>query len=405
MVRNLQNKVPSNRFIMTTFFAKLFIKNYQDTSNPTVREQYGRMAGIVGILSNMVLCAMKIIIGLISSSIAIIADGINNLADASSSIITLIGFKLAAAPEDKDHPYGHARIEYLTGLFISVLIIILGLQLLKSSVEKVLHPDPLSFNYTTILILLIAIGVKVWQAFFNIGIGKKINSIALMATGADSRNDVISTSAVLLSVIIGKFFHVQLDGFMGCLVALFIIWSGIQLIRETSSPLLGEAPDEDLVKAIEDKVLSQEGVLGIHDLVVHNYGPGKIFASIHIEVDAKGDLLESHDQIDNIERIIKNDLHIEFTAHMDPVELDNPLILQLSRLITKEITQLEGVESIHDLRIVPGKTHTNVIFDAVLVPGCKLTEEEVHNCLEKRIQEVNPNYYAVITFDRGYTKL
>ena len=304
----------------------------------------------------------------------------------------MIGFKLAAAPEDKDHPYGHARIEYLTGLFISVLIIILGLQLLRSSVEKVLHPDPLSFNYTTVLVLLIAIGIKVWQ-------------VALMATGADSRNDVISTSAVLLSVIIGKLFHVQLDGFMGCLVALFIIWSGIQLIRETSSPLLGEAPDEELVKAIEEKVLSQEGVLGIHDLVVHNYGPGKIFASIHIEVDAKGDLLESHDQIDNIERIIKNDLNIEFTAHMDPVDLDNPLVQQLSRLITKEIARFDGVESIHDLRIVPGKTHTNVIFDAVLAPGCKLTEEDVHSCIERRIQEVNPNYYAVITFDRGYTSL
>lgn len=390
---------------MTTFFAKLFIKDYQNTADPAVRERYGRMAGVVGILSNGILCAMKILIGFVSGSIAIIADGINNLADASSSIITLIGFKLAAAPEDKDHPYGHARIEYLTGLFISVLIIILGLQLLRSSVEKVLHPDPLSFNYTTVLVLLIAIGIKVWQAFFNIGIGKKIHSVALMATGADSRNDVISTSAVLLSVIIGKLFHVQLDGFMGCLVALFIIWSGIQLIRETSSPLLGEAPDEELVKAIEEKVLSQEGVLGIHDLVVHNYGPGKIFASIHIEVDAKGDLLESHDQIDNIERIIKNDLNIEFTAHMDPVDLDNPLVQQLSRLITKEIARFDGVESIHDLRIVPGKTHTNVIFDAVLAPGCKLTEEDVHSCIERRIQEVNPNYYAVITFDRGYTSL
>lgn len=390
---------------MTTFFAKLFIKDYQNTADPAVRERYGRMAGVVGVLSNGILCAMKILIGFVSGSIAIIADGINNLADASSSIITLIGFKLAAAPEDKDHPYGHARIEYLTGLFISVLIIILGLQLLRSSVEKVLHPDPLSFNYTTVLVLLIAIGIKVWQAFFNIGIGKKIHSVALMATGADSRNDVISTSAVLLSVIIGKLFHVQLDGFMGCLVALFIIWSGIQLIRETSSPLLGEAPDEELVKAIEEKVLSQEGVLGIHDLVVHNYGPGKIFASIHIEVDAKGDLLESHDQIDNIERIIKNDLNIEFTAHMDPVDLDNPLVQQLSRLITKEIARFDGVESIHDLRIVPGKTHTNVIFDAVLAPGCKLTEEDVHSCIERRIQEVNPNYYAVITFDRGYTSL
>lgn len=370
-----------------------------------MRERYGKFAGIVGILSNLVLCAMKIVIGLISSSIAIVADGINNLADASSSIITLIGFKLAAAPEDKNHPYGHARIEYLTGLFISVLIIVLGLQLLKSSFDKALHPAPLSFSYTTVLILAAAILIKIWQATFNLHVGKRIQSVALTATGTDSRNDVISTGAVLLSLLIGKAFHIQLDGIMGCLVALFIIWSGIQLIRETSSPLLGEAPDEDLVAAIEREVLSQDGVLGIHDLVVHNYGPGKIFASIHVEVDARGDLLESHDRIDNIERMIKNDLNIEFTVHMDPVDLDNPLIRRLSALISRVIAPLEGVDSIHDLRIVPGTTHTNVIFDVVLAPGCRLSEDEIRDIIERAVKEMNPSYFVVITFDRGYTHL
>lgn len=390
---------------MANFFAKLFIKDYENVSDPAVREQYGKLAGIVGIFSNGLLCAMKIIIGLVSSSIAIVADGINNLADASSSIITLIGFKLAAAPEDKDHPYGHARIEYLTGLFISVIIIVLGLQLLRSSFDKVLHPDPLSFRYVTVVVLVIAIGIKVWQAFFNISLGKKINSVALIATGADSRNDVIATAAVLLSVIIGKLFHLQLDGYMGCLVALFIIWSGIQLIRETTSPLLGEAPDQELVKAIAETVLSQEGIIGIHDLAVHNYGPGKIFASIHIEVDAKGDLMESHDRIDNIERLIKKDLNIEFTAHMDPVELDNPLIEQLHHEILLAIQPFSGVTSIHDLRIVPGNTHTNVIFDAVLSPDCPTDEGELCRCVEAHLQKIDPNYYVVITFDRVYTEL
>lgn len=390
---------------MANFFAKLFIKDHENVSDPAVREQYGKLAGIVGIFSNGLLCAMKIIIGLVSSSIAIVADGINNLADASSSIITLIGFKLAAAPEDKDHPYGHARIEYLTGLFISVLIIVLGLQLLRSSFDKVLHPDPLSFRYVTVVVLVIAIGIKVWQAFFNISLGKKINSVALIATGADSRNDVISTAAVLLSVIIGKLFHLQLDGYMGCLVALFIIWSGIQLIRETTSPLLGEAPDQELVKAIAETVLSQEGIIGIHDLVVHNYGPGKIFASIHIEVDAKEDLMESHDRIDNIERLIKKDLNIEFTAHMDPVELDNPLIEQLHHEILLAIQPFSGVTSIHDLRIVPGNTHTNVIFDAVLSPDCPTDEGELCRCVEAHLQKIDPNYYVIITFDRVYTEL
>lgn len=389
---------------MGTFLAKIFVKDYKNTSDPKVRERYGKFAGIVGIISNAVLCAMKILVGLFAGSIAIMADGINNLADASSSIITLIGFKLAAAPEDKDHPYGHARIEYLTGLFISVLIIVLGLQLLNSSFRKVLHPDPLSFSYITVVILVIAIIIKIWQALFNIGIGKKINSVALMATGADSRNDVIATSAVLVSIFIGKLFHIQLDGYMGCLVALFIVWSGIQLIRETSSPLLGEAPDEDLVRAIEEGVLSHDGVIGIHDLVVHNYGPGKIFASIHIEVDAKGDLMESHDMIDNIERDIKEGLHIEFTAHMDPVELDNPLISQLYKEIIQTIQPLEGVHSIHDLRIVPGKTHTNIIFDAVLTPSCQMSEDEISQLVDAKIKQIDPTYFVVITFDKSYTE-
>lgn len=388
---------------MTTFLIKLFVRDYERTGDPVVRERYGRFAGIVGIISNGILCSMKILIGLFSGSIAIVADGINNLADASSSIITLIGFKLAALPEDKNHPYGHARIEYLTGLFISVLIIVLGLQLLRSSFSKVLHPDPLSFSYVTILILVAAILIKIWQAFFNISLGKRINSLALMATGADSRNDVISTSAVLLSVLIGKVFGLQLDGYMGCLVALFIIWSGILLIRETSSPLLGEAPDEELVRSIEETVLSQEGVMGIHDLVVHNYGPGKIFASIHIEVDAKGDLLESHDLIDNIERLIKRNLKIEFTAHMDPIELDNPLISRLYEEITRTISPLSGVESIHDLRIVLGKTHTNIIFDAVTTPQCTLKEEELCDLIEAAVQTIDPSYYVIITFDKSYT--
>lgn len=230
---------------MGKLLIRLFIKDYQHTEDPKVRERYGKLAGAVGIVSNGLLCAMKILIGLFTHSIAIVADGINNLADASSSIITLVGFRLAAMPEDKDHPYGHARIEYITGLFVSVLIIVIGIQLLRSSVIKVLHPDPLEFNYLTVIVLAAAILIKVWQAVFNIGVGKKINSVALLATGADSRNDVISTSAVLISIIIGKLTGFQLDGIMGCLVALFIIWSGIQLIRETSSPLLGEAPDEE----------------------------------------------------------------------------------------------------------------------------------------------------------------
>lgn len=387
---------------MITLLSKLFVKNYKDYNDQAVRKSYGRLAGIVGIVSNVMLCIMKIVIGIVANSIAIISDGINNLADASSSIITLIGFKLASLPEDKDHPYGHARYEYLTGLLISVMIIVVGIQLLKSSFAKVLNPDPVSFSYITVIVLAVAIAVKVWQSVFNISIGKKISSSALIATGTDSRNDVIATSAVLVSIIIGKLSEIQLDGIMGCLVALFIIWSGIQLIRETISPLLGEAPDEDLVRQIQQIVLEEENVLGTHDLIVHNYGPGKVFASIHIEVDSEGSLLQIHEMIDDIEMKVKKLLNIEFTAHMDPIEINNPAIQKLYKTIAGTIQSMDGVLSIHDLRMVPGDSHTNIIFDVVLSPECKLSKGDIISTLEDTVKKIDEKYCIVINFDMAY---
>lgn len=390
---------------MGKLLIKLFVRDYENTEDPKVRESYGKFAGAVGIISNLFLCVMKILIGVFSGSIAIIADGINNMADASSSIITLIGFRLASKPEDEDHPYGHARIEYLTGLFVSILIIVLGVQLFKTSLEKIFDPDTLEFSYITIITLVIAIAVKLWQSLFNISIGKKINSLTLIATGADSRNDVIATSAVLVSVLVVKFTGLQIDGYMGCLVALFIIWSGIQLVRDTISPLLGEAPDDDLVKAITETVKKEPSILGIHDLMVHNYGPGKIFASIHVEVDADGDLMKSHDMIDNIERIVKESLRIEFVIHMDPVKTNDPLIHRMKAVISEAFAPLDGVENIHDFRIVPGPTHTNIIFDVVLSMECRYTEKEIQKIADDTVKAIDDNYFVVITFDRAYTKL
>lgn len=390
---------------MGKLLIKLFVRDYENTEDPKVRESYGKFAGVVGIISNLFLCIMKILIGVFSGSIAIIADGINNMADASSSIITLIGFRLASKPEDEDHPYGHARIEYLTGLFVSILIIVLGVQLFKTSLEKIFDPDTLEFSYITIITLVIAIAVKLWQSLFNISIGKKINSLTLIATGADSRNDVIATSAVLVSVLVVKFTGLQIDGYMGCLVALFIIWSGIQLVRDTISPQLGEAPDDDLVKAITETVKKEPGILGIHDLMVHNYGPGKIFASIHVEVDADGDLMKSHDMIDNIERIVKESLRIEFVIHMDPVKTNDPLIHRMKAVISEAFAPLDGVENIHDFRIVPGPTHTNIIFDVVLSMDCRYTEKEIQKIADDTVKAIDDNYFVVITFDRAYTKL
>ncbi len=384
---------------------RVFIKDHENTSDPDVREGYGKLAGIVGIVSNLLLCIMKILVGIFSKSIAIIADGINNLADASSSIITLVGFRLAAAPEDKDHPYGHARIEYLAGLFVSIFIIVIGLQLLKTSALKIFEPEPLVFSYTTVIMLAVAIIIKLWQSAFNVTVGRKINSVTLMATAADSRNDVISTSAVLVSILFGKATGFNIDGYMGCLVALFIIWSGIQLVRETSSPLLGEAPDQETVDAIMDIIKKESGILGVHDLMVHNYGPGKIFASIHIEVDADGDLMESHDLIDNIERTVNETLKIHFVAHMDPIRVNDPLVHRMHSCISQALSPVEGVENIHDFRIVPGPTHTNIIFDAVLTSDCRLSEEEITSIADAAAKNVNSNYFVVITFDKAYTNL
>ena len=389
---------------MTNFLFKTFIKNHEDIKNPKVRDDYGKFAGIVGIISNAILCVMKILIGLVSGSIAIVADGINNLADGASSIITFIGFKLASMPEDEEHPYGHARIEYLAGMAVSVMILMVGFELGKSSVDKIFNPTPLEFSWTVVIVLLVAIAIKVWQAVFNISTGKKINSLALIATGTDSRNDVISTIVVLAGVLIGHFFNVQIDGILGLAVAAFIFWSGITLIKETISPLLGEAPDDEIVQQIHEMALKYDGVLGIHDLVVHNYGPGKVFASIHIEVDAAVDVMESHDMVDLIEKDIASSLNIVITAHMDPIDTKNPNREPLAQIIVKTIADTEGVLSYHDLRIVPGKTHTNVIFDLVLSPECRTCRNELKELFARKIAEYDPNYLCVIDFDINYVK-
>jgi len=390
---------------MNNFLFKRFIKDYENIKDTKVRDQYGKLAGIVGIISNSILCIAKILVGFISGSIAIVADGVNNLADASSSLITLAGFKLASMPEDEEHPYGHARIEYLSGMAVSVMIILVGVELGKSSIDKIIDPSPLEFSWTLVLVLIFAIAIKIWQALFNISAGKKIDSVALIATGTDSRNDVISTTVVLAGVLIGHFANVQIDGYLGLLVALFILWSGISLVKETISPLLGEAPDPELVAQIAKIAKSHEGILDIHDLVVHNYGPGKIFASIHLEVDASVDVMVSHDLIDNIEHDIANELNINITAHMDPVDLSTPYRDEIMQLIKDTIEPLDGVIGMHDLRMVTGPTHTNVIFDVVISSGCKMQCEEIKDVIDKNIQKKYPNFFTVIDFDKSYIKI
>lgn len=386
------------------FLLRVFVKNYEDVKNPAVREAHGKLGGMVGIISNVFLCTLKIVAGVLSSSIAVVADGINNLTDAASSVITILGFKLAAAPGDEQHPYGHARIEYLTGLFISIVIIVVGVQLLTTSVGKILHPDDTRYTLLTVGILAISILVKIWQSRFNFKLGKRISSTTLIAAATDSRNDVIATSAVLVSVFIVWIADVQTDGWMGLAVAVFIIFSGISLVRKTSSSLLGEAPDDALVQGITERVLAAEGVLGLHDIMVHNYGPGKTFASVHAEVPAENDIMQSHDIIDNIEREISDELNINLVIHMDPVKTHDPVLNKLKAIMAEELCDLEGIYEIHDFRIVPGPTHTNVIFDVVLLPICALKESEIRDIVDRRLQQENERYFSVITFDKAYTK-
>lgn len=390
---------------MNNFLFKTFIRDWKNVKEPAVRDGYGKLSGMVGILSNAVLCLMKVAVGLLSGSIAIIADGINNLTDGASSVITLAGFKLAAMPEDEDHPYGHARYEYLSGLVVSFLIILVGFELCKSSLNKILNPTPLSFSWTVVVVLVMAILIKLWQASFNRAAGRRIGSLTLIATAADSRNDVISTTAVLLSLLIDHFAQVQLDGWMGLAVAAFIIWSGISLVRETISPLLGEAPDSELVRQIETLSMSYDGVLGIHDLEVHNYGPGKIFASIHIEVDGAVDVMVSHDLVDNIEHRLRQDLNINITAHLDPVNVKDPNRVPLTELLREAIEEVPDFLSFHDLRIVPGPTHTNVIFDVVVSHDCKLTEAQILRYFNQKLAAYDDTFFAAVEIDRNYIKL
>lgn len=389
---------------MTNILIKLFIKNSEEIKNEKVRQTYAKLSSIVGIICNIILSAAKILVGFFFSSIAILADGINNLSDASSSVITYIGFKMANKPADKDHPYGHARYEYIAGLVVSFLIIMLGVDLIESSIAKVINPDPINFSVISVVILILSIFIKLWMSLFNRKIGHKIESLAILATAQDSINDVFSTTAVLISLLIGKFFGIQLDAYMGIAVSLFIIYSGIGLIKETLSPLLGEAPGQDMVKIFEDEIVNfDESILGIHDLVVHNYGPNRSYVTVHAEVPASQDILKSHDIIDNIENHFYNEHGIHLVIHMDPVETDNEVVNELRESTKEIIKEFDETISMHDFRVVMGETHNNLIFDVVVPFGYKHTDEEVIEHIASEINKKDNKNFAVIKVDKDYT--
>ena len=388
---------------MNRFLCRIFVKNYNETSDPSVREKYGRFAGIAGIISNTLLCIARIIAGVMSGSVSIIADSINNLTDASSSVVTLVGFKAASRPGDRKHPYGHARSEYIAGIIVAMLVVIAGIELLQTAVSKIIHPLNIETGNIVIAILAASIVIKLWQASFNMYIGNTINSLTLKAAGADSRNDVISTSAVLISILITRYTGVQLDGYMGSAVALFILITGVNLLKETISPLLGEAPDKDLVDEICHVALSHEEVKGVHDLLIHNYGPGKIFASMHIEVDIGNDLNRAHELADQIEYDIEKELNVIITAHIDPVIKKDSMEKGFTLLAEKIGEGLRGIYHVHDMRIMPDGEVTHIIFSVILTSECHYTLEEIKECFDNEFKKIDSSYCVTIRFDRDYS--
>lgn len=390
------------RFILTDLLIKFFIKDYQNVATPQVRENYGKFASIVGISSNFLLFLIKITAGLLFNSISIVADAVNNLSDSGSSLITLVGFKISGKPADEKHPYGHARMEYVSGLIVSFIIIFLGLQLIKSSIDKIIHPQMAEFSILSVIILVIAILIKLWQCLFYRKIGKVIDSLTLMATSVDSRNDILATSAVLLATVITRFTSFNLDGYMGVLVALLILVSGIKLVSDTISPLLGMAPTKELVDSIYKKILSYDNIIGLHDLTVHSYGAYKCFASVHCEVPAEQDIMMSHDIIDNIERDFLKEQGIHMVIHLDPVVTSDAKTNELKETVKKLIQQISPQIGMHDFRVVWGMSHSNLIFDIVIPFDFKWSDNEIIELISDQINKIDNTYYPIVTVDHNY---
>lgn len=387
---------------MIKLLSKLLIKNSDDYSDPTVRRRYGILCGSVGVALNILLSLGKFIAGLSVNSIAIIADAANNLSDAGSSVITMAGFKLAGQKPDPAHPFGHGRIEYISGLIVSMAILLMGFELLKTSVEKIFSPEETVFSIAAIVILCASIAVKLYIFFYNKKIAAKINSSAMAATATDSISDCLATAATLLSIILSAATGINLDGYCGVIVALFILFAGFKAAKDTVNPLLGQKPDPEFVKQIEKTVLSHEEVVGIHDLVVHDYGPGRIMISLHAEVSDKENILKIHDVIDNIEKELQKKLECHAVIHMDPISTDDENTLKLKKEIN-EIVKKENPEfSIHDFRVVAGDTHTNIIFDLLIPYGIRDDEENIKKKIDEKVKKLNKNYFTVIEIDKNF---
>ena len=388
---------------MVTFLSRWLIQDYDRPEDPEVRRKYGVLCGSVGIGLNLLLFLAKFFAGTISGSIAITADAFNNLSDAGSSLVTIVGFKLAGQKPDPSHPFGHGRMEYLSGLAVSVLILLMGFELLQSSVDKIRHPAAIEFSWLSVVILLLGIAGKLYMSYYNRSVGNKINSAAMKATAADSLSDSISTAAVLIATLIAHFFHVNIDGWVGVAVACFILYAGYNAARDTIDPLLGQAPDPELVTDVEKTVLSFPPIQSIHDMIVHDYGPGRLMISLHAEVPADGDLLEMHDTIDLVEQTLREKFHCDAVIHMDPIVTNDEQVLKMRSKMHQLVQVIDKRITVHDFRMVTGPTHTNLIFDVACPFDLKQSDEEVKRQVEEIVDLLDGNYNAVVTVDRIYT--
>lgn len=387
---------------MIGLLAKHFIHDYQNIGAPEVRRAYGVLCGAVGIAINLLLFALKLLAGTLAGSVAITADAFNNLSDAGASIVTLLGFRLAGQKPDPEHPFGHGRIEYISGLLVSLVILLMGFELLRDAVGAILHPEAVECSALTVSILLISICAKCYMYCYNHGVGKKLNAAAMQATAADSLSDCAATTAVLLATLAGHFLHWQIDGWCGLVVSLLILLAGFQAAKDTLSPLLGQPPTEEFVQQIHDIVMANKSICGIHDLVVHDYGPGRVMISLHAEVPAHGDILALHDEIDNVEKELHDKLGCEAVIHMDPIVTNDETVNAEHEKIAALVRGIDENISIHDFRMVTGPTHTNVIFDAVVPYSCKMSDREAEEKIKQAVHGLDPRYFAVVQIDKSY---
>lgn len=387
---------------MSKLLIRIFIKDYQNIKNPTVREKYGYLGSITGIIVNIILAAAKYFIGVLTNSIAITADAVNNFSDSVSCIITLISFKMANMKPDKEHPFGHGRIEYVAALIVGFLVELMGYELIKSSIDKIKNPEEVIFSIPAVIVLVLSIAGKLWLALFNKYLGKKIDSAAMTAVATDSIGDITATSVTLIALILSLFTDLPMDGYMGIVVSLFILYAGFNILKESIGILLGTPPSKDLVDELVEFVMSHDEILGIHDLVVHSYGATRTFASLHTEIAADGNLLSAHDTIDTIEKLVKEKFGIELVIHMDPIVTNNETVEKYYQLVHKTVKEIDDVLDIHDFRVVEGPVHTNFIFDVVMPYDYRMTETELKSEINERIHTINDNFRLVITVDNCY---